>query len=285
MKNILLGYYTIIGCLLLSSCLFEDVSECPSGLLVTVSVKDKNYFNIDQFEALSKVDEKQPFTTFIHTLSYELNSLQTGQTIQKSILSPLSSSNATYSFPIDKLPEGSYVLTVWGNLSTGQAPDELHPDRLESTDLYLASRRIEWTGSSATVSLELERTKGKLVLFCRNFPPTIRSTEEEIDPVYQRVSPFLVYSGQTQVEKKASFSALEEWMIAPSPEGDPSKLDVRFYTADPTRPALTLPPLQVTIRRNELTAIRIDYNNSQKYWEIWCYIDSRWALVHHLDIY
>lgn len=285
MKNILLGYYAIIGCLLLSSCIFEDVSECPSGLLVTVSIKDKNYFNIDQFETLSKVDEKQPFTTFIHTLSYELNSLQTGQTIQKSILSLLSSSDATYSFPIDKLPAGSYVLTVWGNLADEQAPEELHPDHTESTDLYLASRRIELTGSSAAVSLELERTKGKLVLFCRNFPPSLRSTAEEIGPVYQRVSPFLVYSGQTQVEKKASFSAIEEWVIAPSPEGKTSTLDIRFYTATPAPPALTLPPLQVTIRRNELTAIRIDYNSNQKYWEIWCYIDSRWAFIHHLDIH
>lgn len=290
MRNLLHNFYRISLWVLLSSCIAEDLPPCASGLWVTIGVKDKNYFNIEQFETFDKIDENQPFPRFINTLYYELCSLPTGEIVRKSILTQLVTKEPTYSFLIGNLPEGEYRLTVWGNSSPDDTADQLHPGQLhpsqqEETDLYLGGKRFKMPDAPSFLTLEMERTKGKLLLFCRNFPAAGGRLEAEAGPVYRQVAPCFTYSGQTEVKKKISLSATEEILLAPSPMGKTTFLRLGFYPATSSQSPLALPPTAIAIRRNEVTAVTVDYNSQANYWEIWTFVNGKWTMVHHLDIY
>ena len=67
-----------------------------------------------------------------------------------------------------------------------------------------------------------------------------------------------------------------------------SKLTLTFYTGG-TRasetPYLKLPVMEMDMRRNEITAVSIDYNTSEGIWEIKMFIRGEWITIHRLDIF
>lgn len=285
MKNIVHNFYRIGLWMLLSSCVAEDLPECVSGLFVSVHIKDKNYFNIDQLQPSGKVDENQPFAIFIRSLYYELKSFPAGEIVRQAVITTLDTNDSAYSFPIGGIPQGEYELTLWGNLPPGGTAGELHPGQREYADLYLAGSRFTLSGTPLALSLELERTKGKLLLFCSRFPSSIGRLEEEISSVYPYAEAPLSYSGRTAVKKEAPFSVEHTFLLAPSVDGQPSLLNLRFYPQASLQAVLTIPPTAVTIRRNELTVVRVDYHQAADYWEVWCFLDGKWTKIHHLEIY
>lgn len=59
-------------CLLWSSCIRDSIPPCPP-LQVTLTVKDKNYFNIDDAVKLGLMERKAenlPFRDYVSTLYY-----------------------------------------------------------------------------------------------------------------------------------------------------------------------------------------------------------------------
>ena len=75
MKRLTLTGLFLASLLALSSCLRDDLQPCPP-LQVTLSVKDKNYFNVASAQKLGMaepVDENLPFRSYVSTLYYVLH--------------------------------------------------------------------------------------------------------------------------------------------------------------------------------------------------------------------
>ena len=66
------------------------------------------------------------------------------------------------------------------------------------------------------------------------------------------------------------------------------QINFDFYTGG-TRasetPYLKLPVMEMDMRRNEITAVSIDYNTSEGIWEIKIFIRGEWITIHRLDIF
>ena len=60
----------------------------------------------------------------------------------------------------------------------------LHQNGLEHTDIYTGYARLTILSQNQEQTLELERAKGKLVIFCRNFPTEVAQMSLKLSPVY-----------------------------------------------------------------------------------------------------
>ena len=73
--KIIIYVLPVAMCLLWSSCIRDTVPPCPP-LQVTLTVKDKNYFNIDDAVKLGLMERKAenlPFRDYVSTLYYVVN--------------------------------------------------------------------------------------------------------------------------------------------------------------------------------------------------------------------
>lgn len=267
----------------LASCTKDD---CPTGYLIKVTVKDKNYFNIKEFAQLAKVDEGLPFHYFEGTVFYTLRDPETGALKYQSDVMEVNEGGNFYSINIDNMPAGKYELTVWGNRTKDVPEGILHSNEQEQTDIYVARTELTFPVTYKSVDMALERAKGKLVIFCKNFPASVSDLTANVNSLYSTVNSKLGYSGETTVEKDATVNQVVETFLAPTLEGKTSKLNLNFYalTRAASAPVLTLPEMDVAIHRNEITAITVDYNTTTQNWEIWVYIDGKWKMIHQLNI-
>lgn len=269
----------------ISSCIHEDRSDCPTGkYLVKVTVKDKNYANIDNFPELAPVAEDSPFRIFAGTIYYTLNEAVTGNLVKESAVTPVSGNDSLYFITFDDVPMGEYTLTVWSNLTADYLAGVLHQDGKEHTDIYLASSTLKFNNSYRPAELRLERTKGQLLLLCKNFPAVVAVIRQNVNNVYRQVDANFNYSGSTHVEKKGLFQPVLTTLLAPSSEGS-SKLKLTFYSAAAeTSPFLELPEMDLTVKRNEISAIAVDFKEVEGIYEVWTFINGQWTMTHRLDI-
>ena len=72
-----LGKYLLFSLLVFTSCIKEDPEACPP-LQVNITVKDKNYFNVDNLPIQVRRSETLPFREYIPTLHYILRDAETG---------------------------------------------------------------------------------------------------------------------------------------------------------------------------------------------------------------
>lgn len=267
----------------LASCTKND---CPTGYLIKVTVKDKNYFNADQFSQLEKKDETLPFHQFIKTVYYTLRDTKTGNLVYQSDVVNVEEGKDFYPITVDGFSAGEYELTVWGNRTPDVPSGELHYNGQEQTDIYVARTILSFPMSYKSVSLALERAKGKLVIFCSNFPAGIGSLSQKVSSIYETVDSQLEYTGEAEVNKEVAVNNIIETYLAPTSAGKISKLNLNFFslTRAASSPTLTLPEMEITIHRNEITAVKVDYNIISGNWEIWLNIDGEWIMVHHLSI-
>lgn len=287
MSKVVLNFcMVVLLALLANSCIKEDQSDCPTQFTVKLIVKDINYFNIAQFPELSPEAAAQPFAHFTSTLYYTVTDKATRQVVQQSDVLTTSGSTQDYTILLNNLPVGEYEFSVWGNITNDIPAGILHPNGLEHTDIYTARASITITPESQSQTVELERTKGKLVVFCRNFPDEITGINLSASPVYQSADTYLNYQGNASVQKSATRTVINETLMAPTPEGDDTTLNLNFDTqaTRATSPVLSIPPISVTIHRNEITAVSLDYDIISNALEIWAYINGEWSMLHHLDI-
>lgn len=267
----------------LASCTKDD---CPTGYLIKITVKDKNYFNIKDFSELARVDESLPFHSFEGTVYYTLRDTETGVLKYKSDVMEVNDGGNFYSINIDNMAAGKYELTVWGNRTIDVPEGILHSNGQEQTDIYVARTELTFPVSYKSVDMALERTKGKLVIFCKNFPASVGNLTANVSSLYSTVDSKLGYSGEAAVEKNATVNQVVETFLAPTLDGKTSKLNLNFYalTRAASAPVLTLPEMDLVIRRNEISAITVDYNTTNLNWEIWIYVDGKWKMIHQLNI-
>lgn len=270
---------------LVSSCIHKDFSDCPADkYLVKVSVKDKNYANINSFPELASVAEDSPFRFFAGTIYYTLTDAATGSLVRESAVAAVSGDDAAYLITFDDIPAGEYALTVWSNVTTDYPAGILHQDGKEHTDIYLATRTLKFDYSYQTAELALQRAKGELLLLCRNFPPAVTGIGQTVTNVYQKVDAGFSYSGSTHVDKRGVFQPVLTTLLAPSSEGR-SKLKLNFYTGTAQRSLfLDLPEMDLTVKRNEISAIAVDFKEADGIYEVWTFINGQWTMTHRLDI-
>lgn len=65
---------------LLSSCVRDEFMPCPP-LQINLTVKDKNYFNVDKVDMEQRVDENLAFREYVPTLHYMLRDAATEQVV------------------------------------------------------------------------------------------------------------------------------------------------------------------------------------------------------------
>lgn len=278
-------YPLIIIISLCSSCIKDDNDcECPTAHTVSVAIKDKNYFNAGNFPEIAQKDEKLPFQNFSTNIYYLLRNTDTGETAKESALTPVTDGKNLYSFTLNNLPQGTYELSVWGNLTTDVPAGTLHPAQKEHMDIYVADAILKIGNRSQSDTLYLERTKGKLLVICTNFSTTFNRLQAHIKHLYQSSDSHLVYGGDTEVNADNALTSINEFLLAPTPTGSATKVNLTFYSTEARSAAapLIIPETEVTLNRNELTAIRVDYNDYNNTWDISVYADGKWTLIHHL---
>lgn len=275
----------VVLLMLLNSCIKEDLSGCPTGYVVKVSIMDKNYANIGDFTQLSGVDENLPFRYFSGTIYYSVRNVETGKIVEESSVLQPTGNDTDYSIILKDLPSGNYEVAAWGNLTVDVPAGILHPQSKEHTDIYLATATFNFKPGSETAFMALQRTKGELIVFCTNFPDNVTQIQADVSPVYQSVDENFNYIGNTQVEKILTLAPVNELLIAPTPQGVPAKLNLSFYSNDGSDPILVVPQTELNINRNEISAMLVNYNILEDSWEIWIYLQGEWTLIHHLDIH
>lgn len=268
-----------------TACIHDDNADCHFNYAVEVSIQDKNYDNIGQFPQLPREDEGQPFGHFSGTIYYVLTDAKTQQNIHQSEIISISAKSTTYSIAFDNLPEGEYNLAAWGNLTADAPAGTLHPKGAEHADVYAGATQFSISDKNVSTSkVEMKRTKGKLLVFCNNFPSNIVRMHQSLTNVYGQADAALNYNQPTSVEKDSPLWEVNSLWAAPTQAGQASQLNLSFYATGLSAPVLTVPNLTLNINRNKLSAVTVDYDSVSGSWNIWVYADGEWTLLHHLTI-
>ena len=297
---------------LLAGCLRDDLEPCPP-LSVTLTVKDKNYFNVadaERYGLMQRMDENLPFRSYVHTLYYVLQDAETGETVAEQLNQPVTGDEETYSItlPAD-LPYGSYTLTVWGNmqsdapLNTDATAAELEAVDAANNDIYLASATLDYHYGSENYHVGLERTKGRLLIQAQGLPEHIDYSVKDITNVYSVIDRNFQYSGKTDIRTHTDWEAPGEivthTLLGPSNGANSSQLNVYFIDKDAyaaqqagTQASLRAggedeilivpEDVNITLRRNELTVLRYVY--SEEGMEIYILVNGEWEAIHQMEI-
>ncbi len=268
---------------LMSACIDEDDDNCRTDYTVEIAVADKNYANISQYPQYPFEQEDQPFGHFQNTIYYALTDKYTGKTVSQSLVTAVTGNDRTYKLVFHNLPLGEYNLTAWGNMTDGTLAGILHPQSTEHTDIYIGT--IDFCNcNSSSASIALQRTKGKLLIFCKNFPSYVTRMHQSVKGIYSQVDSLLNYQGSATIEKDSRPQEINALAVSPSITEKSTRLNLSFYSEGKSSALLTVPEIELNIRRNELSAVSVDFDKDTDAWNIWVYSDKEWTLVHHLTI-
>lgn len=292
MKNI--SCILLLSILLFSSCVRDEIEPCPP-LTVNITVKDKNYFNVDKVALEERKSEDLAFKEYVPTLYYQLRSAATGEVIEEQGVFEVTGDGKT--FPItfcDCIPHGKYVLTVWGgledNTQLGDDPTsiEFHPNHTEGRDIYMTNDTLDYDAWSYDYTVEMERTKGKLIVQVENLPEDISYSDKTVGGLEWHLNSEFQYSDVTYVYTQAAWDAEPEivtkTVLTPSIKEKGSVVNINFYD-EPDRNIPTLSPekVNITMSRNVLTVLKYVYDGSGQF-TIYILINDNWEKVHGMEI-
>lgn len=283
-------------CLLLafSSCIRDEIPPCPA-LSVQIVVKDKNYFNVRKVEQETALGEDLAFREYVPTLYYRLCPLGSNEPVAEQELLEVTGDEREYAVRFsDDLPHGTYVLTVWGGMKDMSPLDadrtvlNLHPEGTEGDDVYMTNDTLVYDAWNYGYTVEMERTKGKLIVLAANLPADIRWSGQTDDGLYCTVDRSFGYSGTTSVSTVGEWSSADEvimtkTLLSPSLHADGTVQKMQLYDApDRTVPAAVPDDVQITMRRNELTVLKYVYEDGR--FSIYVLVDDNWEKVHGMVI-
>lgn len=287
----LLLVFTLLGT---SSCVRDEIEPCPP-LQVNIAVKDKNYFNVDKVELEERKSEDLAFKEYIPTLYYQLRDAVTGEVIEEQGVFDVTGDEKTYPVTFcDCIPHGKYVLTVWGGLSDNTPLGDdpltaiLHEEQNEGDDLYMTNDTLIYDAWNYDYTVEMERTKGKLIIQVENLPEDVNYSDKTVSGLFQMVNSGFSYSDKTEVRTLAEWDTRSEivtkTITAPSVKEKGSKVSVNFYD-QPERaiPTLTPEDVNVTMKRNELTVLRYVYDNGGDF-TIYILMNDTWDIIYDMGI-
>lgn len=312
MKRLTLTGLFLASLLTLSSCLRDDLQPCPP-LQVTLSVKDKNYFNVASAQKLGMaepVDENLPFRSYVSTLYYVLHDEQ-GNVVAEQTNYAVENDNLeeTIVFPVD-LPYGKYVLTVWGNMQSDRplgddwhTVDEQDEDAADN-DIYLTTDTLDYAYGTEQYRADLERTKGRLVIKAEGVPDNIDFSYKKVSGVYGVINNRFEYTGLTEVETRTDWLAPNEitthTLLCPSEAENKTRLSVYFADKEAYNESvettsglsraggeeeqILIHPedVSITMRRNEMTVLKYVY--TERGMDIYLLVNDRWEKVHQMEM-
>lgn len=283
-------------CLLLafSSCIRDEIPPCPT-LSVQIGVKDKNYFNVRKVEQETALGEDLAFREYVPTLYYRLCPLGSNEPVAEQELFEVTGDEREYAVRFsDELPHGTYVLTVWGGMKdmssfdADRTSDDLHPDGTVGEDVYMTNDTLVYDAWNYDYTVDMERTKGKLIVLATNLPNDIRWSGQTDDGLYRTVDCSFGYSGTTSVNTAGEWASAAEaimtkTVLSPSLHTDGTVQKMQFYdTPDHALPAAVPDDVQITMRRNELTVLKYVYEEGR--FSIYVLVDDNWEKVHGMVI-
>lgn len=306
MKRLQLIAMTCIAWAVATGCISKTFPPCLP-LSITLTVKDKNYFNIDdaaKLGLLERKDETLPFRAYVHSLYYILHDA-TGNIVaeQRNIAVASDSQTLTLDIP-SELPYGEYTLTVWGNMDgeDGLGENAAHADMeandTATNDIYLGCGTFDYRYGNETHTLALERTKGNLLIKAEGLPDNIDFSTKNIDGIYGTVDSAFGYSLPTNVATALDWTVQNDiqtqTLMCPSLSFEGSTLNIVFFDKSQipsgTRATsyATLEPqdVNITVGRNEITILRYVYTElgDGAEFDIFLRVNGNWELLHHMQI-
>ncbi len=292
--RILLAGFLLLAC----SCIKdEDLRPCPP-LKVNIEVKDKNYFNVGAVESEQRLDENLPFKAYVPTLYYRLQLLNddgTATLMTEHKLADVEGDEQSIEvvFP-DAYPHGKYVMTTWGGLHDMAALDEnreqvtFHPKRKGGDDIYMSRDTLVYDPYKYAYTVELERTKGKLIVEGKNLPPEIHYSTKQIASVARHMDVTFHYWKPTALYEENNWEGQRDVVFktlsSPSLSERGTQVTIQCFDSPQHDVALlTPPPVKLTIERNRLSAIRYIYEGQDKF-KVYVLINDNWELIHDMDI-
>ena len=296
-------------CLLWSSCIRDSIPPCPP-LQVTLTVKDKNYFNIDDAVKLGLMERKAenlPFRDYVSTLYYIVHDAE-GKVVaeQKNTLVDNDDQTQLITLP-ESLPYGKYTLTVWGNMKSDEplgedaTTAEMEAVGAAANDIYLASTTFDYRYGSEEHSLAMERTKGNLLIKAEGIPDNIDFSTKDIYDIYNFVDNGFQYSTLTDIHTELDWQEIRseiksETLMCPSPSYEGSTLSVMFIDKSAAGiqgratyyPTLDPQDVNITMGRNEITILKYVYvdegGNGEGDFEIYLRVNDNWELLHGMEL-
>lgn len=296
-------------CLLWSSCIRDSIPPCPP-LQVTLTVKDKNYFNIDDAVKLGLMERKAenlPFRDYVSTLYYIVHDAK-GKVVaeQKNTLVDNDDQTQLITLP-ESLPYGKYTLTVWGNMKSDEplgedaTTAEMEAVGAAANDIYLASATFDYRYGNEEHLLAMERTKGDLLIKTEGIPDNIDFSTKDIQDIYNFVDNGFQYSTLTDIHTELDWQEIRseiksETLMCPSPSYEGSTLSVIFIDKSAAGsqgraayyPTLEPQDINITMGRNEITILKYVYvdegGSGEGDFEIYLRVNDNWELLHGMEL-
>lgn len=296
-------------CLLWSSCIRDSIPPCPP-LQVTLTVKDKNYFNIDDAVKLGLMERKAenlPFRDYVSTLYYIVHDAE-GKVVaeQKNTLVDNDDQTQLITLP-ESLPYGKYTLTVWGNMKSDEplgedaTTAEMEAVGAAANDIYLASATFDYRYGNEEHLLAMERTKGDLLIKAEGIPDNIDFSTKDIQDIYNFVDNGFQYSTLTDIHTELDWQEIRseiksETLMCPSPSYEGSTLSVMFIDKSAAgtqgratyHPTLEPQDVNITMGRNEITILKYVYvdegGSGESDFEIYLRVNDNWELLHGMEL-
>ena len=296
-------------CLLWSSCIRDSIPPCPP-LQVTLTVKDKNYFNIDDAVKLGLMERKAenlPFRDYVSTLYYIVHDAE-GKVVaeQKNALVDNDDQTQLITLP-ESLPYGKYTLTVWGNMKSDEplgedaTTAEMEAVGAAANDIYLASATFDYRYGNEEHLLAMKRTKGDLLIKAEGIPDNIDFSTKDIQDIYNFVDNGFQYSTLTDIHTELDWQEIRseiksETLMCPSPSYEGSTLSVMFIDKSAAGsqgraayyPTLEPQDVNITMGRNEITILKYVYvdegGSGEGDFEIYLRVNDNWELLHDMEL-
>lgn len=278
----------------LTSCIRDEIEDCPP-LQVNIAVKDKNYFNVDKVDMEERRSEDLAFREYVPTLFYMLRDAKTGEVMEEQGVFSVEGEGKTV--PVEFcpcLPHGTYVLTVWGgmkdmtSLSEDRTALALHPEHAEGDDIYLVNDTLVYDAYRYDYTVEMERTKGKLIVEAEGLKQGLEHSTMKADHIYERVDSGFSYSSDTYASMQYDWTGqhvLTKTVLAPSLKRNGSTLSLQFYdSAQRLNPVLSPKDVRITMHRNELTVLRYVWNEEKDDFVVYMLVNDNWEMVHGMEI-
>lgn len=289
------GVLFLFALLSLASCIHEDPELCPP-LQVQIIVKDKNYLNVDHMPLEVRKSESLAFGEYIPTLFYTLRNSETGEIVEQQGVFHVTGDESSYSITFSQsLPMSKYTLTIWGGLPDNASLTDasltsiLHANASEAPDIYLTTDALVYDIHHTSHTVDMERATGKLLIEVDQLPPSVRYADKSISQIYERVTHRFSYLNPLTVSKSDTWqpatNIVTSVILAPSTGELTSLLRLDFYeTSPPAAPDLTPKDVYITLKRNELTAVKYVYDEEREDFFIYLLLNDKWELIHNLDI-
>lgn len=276
----------------LTSCIRDEIEDCPP-LQVNIAVKDRNYFNVDKATPEECRSEDLAFREYVPTLFYMLRDAKTGEVMEEQGVFSVEGDGKTV--PVEFcpcLPHGTYVLTVWGgmkdmtSLSEDRTALALHPDNVGGDDIYLVNDTLVYDAYRYDYTVEMERTKGKLIVEAEGLPQGICQMTTDVDRLFGKVNSDFVYSGETHVSSTSAVTADQKVrmssIMAPSVGSGVSLVNVSFTKNDSASDMLLPKPADVNINmeRNRITMLKYVFNPDADKFTIYIKVNDNWEEIH-----